>query len=98
MNKKNILQPIKILILGLVLSLGVSYVFAALQGAPPTGNVAGPLNEGPSSQVKDGGLSVNAFEARGDSRFKHSVRVDDFAGTGDRPLCADGSGNVVLCD
>jgi hypothetical protein len=85
MNKKNILQPIKILILGLVLSLGVSYVFAALQGAPPTGNVAGPLNVGPSAQTKEGSLDISGGNLRvlsGGFRSVGSALFDDMVEIG----------------
>ncbi len=62
---KNILQTTKIIALALVLSLGLSYVYAwtAPTQSPPAGNTAAPLNTGTTDQVKDGGLSVNAFSA-----------------------------------
>jgi hypothetical protein len=58
MNKKNILQTAKIVFLGLILSLGVSYAFAILQGSPPTDNVSGPINTGAMTQTKTGSLKV----------------------------------------
>ena len=99
MNKKNVLQSVKVIILGLVLSLGIMNVSAALEGAnPPANNVPGPINEGPSSQIKNGGLSVNAFTARGNSLFYQPVKVYSFIGGNNKTLCADNCGNVVFCD
>jgi len=53
MNKKNILQSIKVIVLGLVVAVGVSYAFAQ-----PGDNVPGPLNVGSSNQAKLGGFAV----------------------------------------
>ena len=109
MKKNKLLQSIKVIILGLVLSLGVSYIFAGIGGnteelLPPKNNVPGPINEGISNQIKDGGLSVNGFSARGNALFANSVetesslKVNSFAGGGNnKPLCADPNGNIVLC-
>ena len=64
MKIKNIFETIKIIILGLVISVGIGYVLAA--GTPPAGNVSGPLNLGPSTQTKigkvtfSGGLSFSS--------------------------------------
>ena len=68
--KKDFLQSIKVLILGLFLSVGVSYISAATNGTgtgtwtspstgAPSGNVYGPLNIGPSAQTKTGQLSIS---------------------------------------
>ena len=109
MKKNELLQSVKVIILGLVLSLGVSYIFAGIGGnteklLPPKNNVPGPINEGISNQIKDGGLSVNGFGARGNALFANSVetesslKVNSFAGGGNnKPLCADPNGNIVLC-
>lgn len=62
MKKNELIQSFKIIILGLVLSFGVSLVFA--QWTPPTGgaqpgnNTPGPLNVGSDSQQKAGDLKV----------------------------------------
>ena len=103
MKKNKLLQSVKIIILGLVLSLGVGYIFAGIGGnteelLPPKNNVPGPINEGISNQIKDGGLSVNAFTARGNSLFYQPVKVYSFIGGNNKTLCADNCGNVVFCD
>jgi len=99
MKKNELLQSVKVIILGLVLSLGVVYAFSAT-GVPsaPSNNVDGPLNDGTSSQVKNGGLSVNEFLAAGNSQFIQPVKVNSLVGGGNnKPLCADNCGNIVLC-
>ena len=57
---KQLIQPIKILILAIVLSIGVSYVYAwtGPASAPPEGNTPVPINVGATTQVKIGGLGV----------------------------------------
>jgi len=52
--KKNVLQSIKVIVLGLILSLGISYVFAA---------TINPLNVGSSAQSKAGSLAVGTSAA-----------------------------------
>ena len=64
MKKNKLLQSVKIIILGLVLSLGISFVFSAVSNPMPN-----PINVGASPQIKDGGLSVNTFLAAGYSHF-----------------------------
>lgn len=66
MKRNKIIQSIKIITLGLILSLGISYVFSAVGDGmggggialPPSLNVSGPVNVGPSDQTKSGGLDV----------------------------------------
>jgi len=67
MKKNELMQSIKVIILGLVFGLGVIYVSAATSstwvpaaGTPPSNNVAGPLNVGPSTQTKEGSLIISA--------------------------------------
>ncbi|OGD67325.1 hypothetical protein A2442_00990 [Candidatus Campbellbacteria bacterium RIFOXYC2_FULL_35_25] len=76
--KKDIIQAIKIIILALVLSVGVNYAFAAwtAPSLPPTeGNVAAPLNVGPTSQVKGAGLSLDALAVFGTAYVSNNVGV-----------------------
>ena len=63
--KNDILQSIKILLLAVVLSIGVSYVYAwtGPTATPPENNIPAPLNVGDNIQVKSGGLGVTAFVA-----------------------------------
>jgi hypothetical protein len=77
MNKKNILQSMKVLVLALVLSLGINYAFSAPigGGTPPLSNVDGPLNVGTSIQIKNGDLSVNGFLGTLNAAFMKSVGI-----------------------
>lgn len=60
---KNITQLLKIVSLALVLSFGISYVYAwtAPTSQPPTGNVSAPINTSTTGQVKDGSFGVNGL-------------------------------------
>ena len=42
----------------------------------PGNNTDGPINIGPTNQVKDGSLGVNAFVARNNALFNDKVRID----------------------
>lgn len=58
---KNTMVPkIKIISLAVVLSFGISYVYAwtAPTTPPPSGNVSAPINTGDITQTKTGGLNV----------------------------------------
>ncbi len=67
MKKSELLKSVKVIILGLVLSVGVAYVSAATWTPPPAtapgGNVDGPLNVGTSYQKKSGNLDIGNFSA-----------------------------------
>ncbi len=55
------LNPIKILILSLIIGVSGNYIFAAWTPAPanpPSGNIDAPLNVGVSGQAKAGGLTL----------------------------------------
>ena len=56
---KNIIQSLKVVALGLMLAIGLSYAFAwtAPTGNPPTGNVSAPINVGDADQIKIGIMS-----------------------------------------
>jgi hypothetical protein len=66
MNNKNVLNSMRIIILGLVLSLGVSYVSAIgtfhPPVLPPANNTVGPLNVGSSTQTKTGSLVLGGAD------------------------------------
>ena len=78
--KKDFIQTLKILLTAIVLSFGISYVYAwtAPTGAPPSGNVPAPLNRGLNNQEKLGKLILNTdltapyavgLEVFGDANF-----------------------------
>ena len=75
-------------------ALGLNYVYAwtAPTVAPPNGNVSAPINVGTTDQVKNGGLSVNAFSAFGNAYVQGSLGVGDV--TPDGGLKVDVEGNV----
>lgn len=60
MNKREVMQSLKVVILGLTLSVGLSYVFAwtGPTQTAPAGNVPAPINAGGLAQFKAGFLSV----------------------------------------
>lgn len=70
-------SSIKLVVLGVILSVGLSY--AAFQsttwtpGAPLTDNVDSPITAGPVLQDKQGGLSVNTFAALGNAELKQQA-------------------------
>ncbi|MCR4342706.1 MAG: hypothetical protein NUV40_02230, partial [Patescibacteria group bacterium] len=61
MKKENIIQSIKVITLGLMVAVGLSYAFAwtAPTSAPPGGNVSAPINVSNTSQTKTGFLWVD---------------------------------------
>ncbi|MEK7558667.1 MAG: hypothetical protein AAB507_02460 [Patescibacteria group bacterium] len=63
--KKDLLQSLKTLALALILSIGVSYVYAwtGPTATPPNANSTPPINASGVNQVKSGGLGVTAFVA-----------------------------------
>lgn len=58
---KQIFSASKIVALAVVLSFGLSYVYAwtAPTATPPTGNVSAPINTGDNTQYKAGNLVLN---------------------------------------
>lgn len=73
--KTSLLTNLKYIMLGLVLAAGLSLVhadFPAPTTTPPGGNIDVPLHTGPD-QVKDGGLSVNTFQALQNAQFKQQT-------------------------
>ncbi len=74
---KQALQTVKIVTLATVLSFGLSYVYAwtAPNATPPNGNTSAPVNVGTTDQIKNSGLSVNAFTAFGNAYFGGNVGI-----------------------
>ena len=80
---KNITQPLKVIALALVLSVGISYVSAwtAPTATPPSSNVAAPINVGSTAQTKTGNLTANYLAASSESNapvFKDSNDPTNF--------------------
>ena len=89
--KKEILKSIKFIAIVAVLAVGISYLgfesseksSAAVYTGPcsspttPGQTICEPLTESPISDVKNGGLSVGAFVAQGDSVIVGPVYIDD---------------------
>lgn len=65
MNKENLFQNLKILVLALILAAGVPYALAwtGPTAPPPGSNTPAPVNVGTTNQVKTGGLGVAGFVA-----------------------------------
>ena len=78
---KNITQPLKVIALALVLSLGISYVSAwtAPTATPPSSNVAAPINVGSTAQTKTGdicttsGGTTKCLSSAGDNLGNHTA-------------------------
>ncbi|MCR4283946.1 MAG: hypothetical protein NUV64_01325 [Parcubacteria group bacterium] len=78
MKKENIIQSLKIVALGLMVAVGLSYAFAwtAPTSNPPSGNVAAPINVSGVSQTKTGSLwSDNFIGSSGGGYFGGDLEV-----------------------
>ncbi len=91
---KNAAQVAKIIAIATVLSFGLSYVYAwtAPTVSPPGGNTAAPINTSTTAQVKDGGLSVNAFSAFANAYIAGNLMVGTT--TAPRNLEVNGDGQI----
>lgn len=110
MKIKKFASTVFALALGLGLAAGLNYVMAASQFTPPPAAFPScdsstvdacntPVNVGVGSQVKNGGLAVNAFFASMDSEFAQDVKVDSLnVSSPDRTVCASPDGTLVLCN
>src|SRR3989304_1131341 len=114
--KKDFLQTIKIIILGLLLSTGISYA-ASIWGSPtanfPVGNKSTPINTSSSPQGIGqpflgsllhingnkilGNLRSNGLAIFGNATIGSDLTVKNFIGAGDRTVCADIDGNIIVC-
>ncbi|HRH30650.1 MAG TPA: hypothetical protein PK886_01095 [Candidatus Paceibacterota bacterium] len=111
--KKQVLNGLKIIVLGLTLSAGISYAtnWVAPAGSPPGNNAEAPINVGTTGQLKNGGLGVQGFVAWNNALFSRDVFVKDAinpSNSGDlyvhklangtnSYVCADSAGKLVLC-
>ena len=73
---KNITQSLKVIALALVLSFGISYVYAwtAPTQTPPLGNVAAPINTSGVTQYKVGAFGVEGL-IRGYSNIQADTQI-----------------------
>lgn len=79
--KHTILQTLKVIALALVLSFGLSYVYAwtAPTVTPPNGNVSAPINVGSTAQTKAGdicttsGGTTKCLSSAGDNLGNHTA-------------------------
>lgn len=60
---KNIIQALKVIALALILSFGISYVYAwtAPTVTPPEGNISAPINTSATAQYKEGALGIGGL-------------------------------------
>lgn len=73
----SIFQSLKTLALAIILSIGVTYVYAwtGPTATPPNGNVSAPINVSNTSQVKSGGLWVGSLGVDGGATFGRNVGI-----------------------
>jgi len=77
---KNIKESIKVAAIALVITLGVTYAYAAWVGptaTPPDGNVSAPIHVGAVDQIKDGGLGVNSLAVFGNAGVTGYVQMGE---------------------
>ncbi len=75
MNSK-LKSQISLFVFGAVIALAAgAQAYTASTGTPSTFNTEPPINIGNTDQVKDGSLSVNAFNAQGKAMFNQHVQV-----------------------
>ena len=81
---KNLNQNLKLLVLAVTLSFGLSYVYGwtAPTQVAPGGNIATPINTSTSSQVKTGGLGVTNLLADTLNVFGVATSTDFCLATG----------------
>lgn len=92
---KNITQALKVIALAVVLSFGLSYVYAwtAPTATPPGGNVSAPINTSGTAQTKTGALTVGGLRIPGGTPGK--VLISDDVGNvswGTNPVSTVGGG------
>ncbi|MFA5838805.1 MAG: hypothetical protein WC849_02610 [Candidatus Paceibacterota bacterium] len=80
-TKKQIISAFKITFLSAILIVGLNYANAAWSGptaTAPDGNTPSPINIGTSSQIKNGGLGVNALSVFGNGLFTGKATAQRF--------------------
>ena len=89
--QNHLIQTIKTVILALVLTLGVSYVFAwtGPTATPPAGNTPTPVNIGTTNQIKDGGLGLDALSVYVEG-YMNKLKIGTTGDTGTWKLYTNG--------
>ena len=82
MHTRTIAVAVLSFILGTI-SVGFAYAWNGPTAAPPNGNVAAPINVGPTDQVKNGGLGLNSLAVFGNSLFGGSAGSNAYLNFGD---------------
>ena len=83
-TKKQIISAIKITVLSAILIVGLNYANAAWSGptaTAPDGNTPAPINIGVLSQIKNGGLGLNALSVFGNGLFTGKATAQRFCFT-----------------
>ncbi|MCX6757425.1 MAG: hypothetical protein NTZ44_00880 [Candidatus Nomurabacteria bacterium] len=106
MKTTNLMNLMKVAVLGILLTFGVAYIHAQGTGTgnswtpptmtPPSGNVDAPVNVGSSSQIKSGSLNVSHNFSVGFPNSGSMVTIFPLAGGGVKPVCADNAGVLVV--
>jgi len=101
--KKDFINLIKIIVLGLVLSVGVAYILAwtGPTGIATSNNIDKPINTSTSNQKKGGGtpvslldvsngqiLSAGNFQVLNNATFNGSLIITSVSGSGTKQLCS----------
>ena len=81
---KKIAQTLKIVVLALALSFGLSYVYAwtAPTLPAPNGNTSAPINTGTSAQTKSGSLTAGGITSTVDIIARENVKINSTNGGG----------------
>lgn len=91
---QNIKEALKVAVMALTITLGVTYVYAAWTGptvAPPGGNVDAPINVGTVDQIKDGGLGIDSLAVYGNSSVSGYMNLGDYIKLGTTTVVCDSS-------
>ena len=77
-TKINLKESVKVAVIALVITLGVTYAYAAWTGptaTPPNNNTNAPINVGAVDQIKNAGLGVNSLAVFGNGVFSEYMKV-----------------------
>ena len=109
--KKELIQSLKIIIFGIVVTFGMSYLLAwtGPPANPPANNIDAPINVGINDQIKGGGnsvgsllhingsLSSNSLAVFGPATISDNLTVDYLKGGGNQNICVNTLGVLVVC-